>query len=592
MDAIIVVDEDQRIIMFNTDAEKMFVCRAQDVIQSSIYRLLPERYQDVYKAQMRLLSGRPLFAQEVSTLRALRGLRTTGEEFPTEIYVARAEMDSKQVLTVLVRDVTEPPKGGEALRRAEALSREQFLRLPVAVIVTRGPKRKNELVNLKFSELFGYTIEDVPDEAHWWALAFTDEVYRQAVRSEWQARVEKALSSRADVEPMEANVHCKDGSRKHIEFYFASVGDTSLVSFVDLTDRQRVEAALRESEERFRLVANAAPVMIWMSGPDKLRTYFNQPWLDFTGRSIDTEKGNGWMAGVHADDVKAFVDAYINAFEHRQSFEIEYRLRRHDGEYRWILDLGVPRFNRDGSIAGYIGSCLDVTERKRAQEVLSNVSSKLIEAHEEERTRIARELHDDVNQRIALLVAALERLQQDLPVSEKQTKQRIEEARAEISDLGSDIQALSHRLHSSKLEYLGLNVAASSFCRELSEQKGVEIAFHSEGVPKVLSQEIALCLFRVLQEALQNAVKHSGARQFEVQLGPLQNEICLTVHDAGSGFEVEEAVKGRGLGITSMRERLKLVGGRLSIDSSPKSGTTIQASVPFLATAKSARAAG
>src|SRR5262249_50485083 len=177
------------------------------------------------------------------------------------------------------------------------------------------------------------------------------------------------------------------------------------------------------------------------------------------------------------------------------------------------------------SFAGYIGSCNDVTERKQAEDALSGVSSRLIEAHEEERTRIARELHDDINQRVALLAANLERLKQGLPASEAQARHRLEEARAHVADLGNDIQALSHRLHSSKLEYLGVEVAASSFCRELSNQQGVEIDFHPEDIPKRLPPEIALCLFRVLQEALHNAVKHSGAKSFKVSLKGGPNEI-------------------------------------------------------------------
>jgi len=534
----------------------------------------------------------------IKQLLADGSVRDLQVDFRTKDGQIRAGVSSTELIEVngepcalsAIVDVTERLKAEEALKRSEEQNRQQLLRLPVAVLVTGSPEQNNLLVNLEFTELFGYTIEDVPDEAHWWALAYPDKAHREAVRKEWRAQVEKALRCQTDVEPMEANVHCKNGSSKYIEFHFASLGDTSLVSFVDLTDRQRAEAALRESEERFRLVANAAPVMIWTSDTDQLRTYFNQPWLDFTGRCIDAEKGNGWMESVHAEDLQACLDSYTSAFDRRQSFEMEYRLRRHDGEYRWIFDLGVPRFNRDGSFAGYIGSCIDVTERKRAEEALSSVSSRLIEAHEEERTRIARELHDDINQRIALLAANLERLMHDLPASLVLTKRRIEEARAEISDLGSDIQALSHRLHSSKLEYLGLEAAAFSFCKELSEQKGVDIGLHSERVPKRLPQEIALCLFRVLQEALQNAVKHSGAKQFEVQLRGTPNDIRLTVHDGGTGFNVEEAVTGRGLGISSMRERLKLVAGRLSIDSSPKSGTTVQASVPFSGAAMSAKA--
>jgi PAS domain S-box-containing protein len=148
--------------------------------------------------------------------------------------------------------------------------------------------------------------------------------------------------------------------------------------------------SIRESERRFRLVANRAPVMIWMSGPDKLCNYFNQTWLDFTGRSLEAELGNGWSEGIHPDDLKKCLDIYTHSFGLREPFRMEYRLRRHDAEYRWVLDIGVPRLSLDGSFAGYIGSCLDITDHKLAEKSLADVGRRLIEAHEEERTWIAR----------------------------------------------------------------------------------------------------------------------------------------------------------------------------------------------------------
>lgn len=345
--------------------------------------------------------------------------------------------------------------------------------------------------------------------------------------------------------------------------------------------RRKAEALLRESEGRFRLVANTAPVMIWMSGTDKLCTFFNQTWLEFTGRSLREQLGYGWAEGVHTEDLKTCLDTYTAAFDRRESFQMEYRLRRHDGEYLWIFDYGVPRFNADGSFAGYIGSASDITDRKLAEEALAGVSRKLIEAHEEERTWIARELHDDVNQRIALMTVNLESLKQNLPASEIQTRYRIEATCQQIGDLGSDIQALSHRLHSSKLEYLGLTTACDGFCRELSERQNVEIDFRSENVPKNLSKESSLCLFRVLQEALQNAVKHSGVQQFQVSLKGSSNEVELSVHDSGIGFDLDRTMVGHGLGLISMKERLKLVAGHLTIDAKPRCGTTVHARVPF-----------
>jgi len=342
---------------------------------------------------------------------------------------------------------------------------------------------------------------------------------------------------------------------------------------------KRAETQLRESEGRFRLVANTAPVMIWTAGTDRKCSYVNKTWLDFTGRPLEAELGDGWVEGVHPDDSNRCLQTYTEAFDRRESFELQYRARRKDGEYRWVLDDGVPRFNPDGAFAGYIGSCIDITERKLAEESLATIGRKLIEAHEAERTRIGRELHDDINQRLALLAISLDRWSHDASTNE--VTELVRHTRARITEIAQDVQGLSHRLHSSKLDYLGLATAAKSFCRELSEQTKVEIVFEHAGLPPTLSKEVSLCLFRVLQEGLQNAVKHSGVRSFTVNLQGTEKSIELTVADFGNGFEEQEAFTRHGLGMISMRERLQLVHGELSVKSQPGAGTTIRARVPL-----------
>jgi PAS domain S-box-containing protein len=342
---------------------------------------------------------------------------------------------------------------------------------------------------------------------------------------------------------------------------------------------RRAEAERRESEERFRLLANTAPVMIWTAGTDGKCSYVNKTWLDFTGRPLEAELGDGWKELIHPDDSSRRLETCTEAFQRRESFEMQYRVRRKNGEYRWVLDHGVPRFDPDGAFAGYIGCCIDITNRKLAEESLATIGRRLIEAHEAERTWIGRELHDDIDQRLALLAVELDQWSRNASTIE--ITERVRHTQAQIIEIAADVQGLSHRLHSSKLEYLGLATAAGSFCREFSEKNRVEIVFEHAGIPHDLSKEVSLCLFRVLQEGLRNAVKHSGVRSFAVHLHGKPESIELTVADLGHGFEEKEAFTRHGIGLISMRERLQLVHGELSLKSQPGAGTTIRARVPL-----------
>jgi PAS domain S-box-containing protein len=354
-----------------------------------------------------------------------------------------------------------------------------------------------------------------------------------------------------------------------------------IVLAVLVEEHKQAERVLRESEKRFRLMADSAPSLIWVSGTHKLRTFFNQRWLEFTGRSMEQEVGNGWVSGVHREDVEKCIGPYSAAFDARLKFEMEYRLRRNDGEYRWILDYGVPRFEPDENFCGYIGSCIDITERKALEESLHGLTGRLFSAQEEERSRIARDLHDDFSQRMVLLILELEELSQMPPVSESVQLGSVLKMLTDTRELATDLHALSHELHSSKLEHVGLISALNGLCREIGEKHQIEVLFLSGECPHTISKEVALCLFRVTQEALANVIKHSETKNARVELTSNEHGIQLRITDSGKGFVTGEQNPSPGIGMIGMRERLRLVGGRLFVRSEPLKGTEIVAEVPL-----------
>jgi signal transduction histidine kinase len=226
------------------------------------------------------------------------------------------------------------------------------------------------------------------------------------------------------------------------------------------------------------------------------------------------------------------------------------------------------------------GMVADITERKLADAALLDMSRKLVHIQEEERKRIARDLHDDINQRLALLAVQIEQLKEETPDSAGENKSRLSDIWTQIFEVSTEVQSISHQLHSKQLEYIGIVAAMRSFCTEFSSRHKVRVDFSHMDVRQVIPQEISLCLFRILQEALSNAAKYSGVKHFQVKLECQLSELRLRISDAGIGFDSHAATQA-GLGLLSMRERVRLVNGIISIDSKPRGGTRIQVRVPL-----------
>ena len=350
----------------------------------------------------------------------------------------------------------------------------------------------------------------------------------------------------------------------------------------DITERKRQETILRDSEERLRLAARAGKM-------------FAYEWDAATGVIVRSEESTNILGidqserltseqalgRIHPDDREKVAASMSTLTPEKPSLKVSYRILRPDDTQIWVEQNSLAHFDEQGRMLRTVGMVADITERKRAEAALFSARLKLIEAQEQERTRIARELHDDIGQRLALLTIELNQLHMNGNGLPAEVRDSLEELGKQSAEIASDTQSLSHELHSARLEYLGITAAMKGFCREFSEKQRVEIDFRSDDVPGSLPPDISLCLFRVLQEALHNSAKHSGARSFVVRLWGAPGEICLSIRDSGTGFDSEAVKESHGIGLISMEERLAIVNGNLYIDSHPNIGTTIYARVPI-----------
>ena len=508
--------------------------------------------------------------------------RKDGSTFPVEINLKHVELDRAYLVNV-VRDITERKRVEEALRqKSDQLAEAQRL----AGLGSWQWDARTDMATWS-EELYRFHGLDpnLPAPPYKdYASLFTAESWdrlQSAVKA-----LKTGTSYELDLEiigsePTTKWVIARGEPLRDMDGQIIGLRGT----VQDITERKLAAKALHESEEKLLLILESTAEAIYGSDCEGRCTFCNPACLRTLGyeradellgkdmhQLIHQTRADGTVfpveqcpifrttrtgQGVHVDD-----EVLWRA--NGTSFPAEY----------WCY----PQW-KGQEVVGTVVAFFDITARKLADAALASVSGKLIEAQEQERRRIARELHDDIGQRLALLSIELAQLRQS-SANPSEFRGRIDTLEAQTSEIAADVQSLSHELHSSRLQYLGLAAALGGFCKEFSAQQKVEVDFDSQDLPTSLAPDISLCFFRVLQEALHNAAKHSGVRFFEVRSWRALDEIHLTIRDAGVGFDLEATRANRGLGLISMQERLKLLNGTLSIESQLQHGTTIRASVP------------
>ncbi len=480
MDAIITVGEDQRIVLFNAAAERLFQCRAADVVGTPVERFIPERFRAAHRAHMIGFQHGGVSARQMGGPGNVSGLRTDGKEFPIEASISKVAVGGQTLCTVILRDITE---------------------------------------------------------------------------------------------------------------------------------RQRSEEAIREREARFRTMADSAPVMIWVADPTGSSSYLNRQWYEFTGLTEKTGIGTAWLEAIHPLDRMILTRAFRAAAGRPRLERLEYRLRRRDGEYRWALTSLLPLHDERGAVSGFIGSSIDITERKeaeqtlrrsaddlerqvaertaalsRSQERLRALTRELTRTEHQERRRIAGELHDYLAQ---LLVVARLKLAQIRPIVQDAPSHSVVGDMERILDEAlTYTRSLVAELYPQVLYHLGLP-AALRWLGEQMAHHALAVRTVATGVESLkLTDDVAINLFQSVRELLFNVVKHADCPEATVTLGtPGGSELVITVADRGRGFNpgrLEQTVgTTHNFGLFSIRERLESIGGRMTIESRAGGGTRVTLSLPL-----------
>lgn len=393
-----------------------------------------------------------------------------------------------------------------------------------------------------------------------------------------------------------------------------------MIIFNDVTARRMAEELARESDVRFQIMADHAPVLLWMAGTDARCYFFNQEWLKFTGRSMEQETGYGWAEGIHAEDFQLCVDTYMEAFNARQSFRMEYRMLRFDGEYRWILDTGISRYLKDGQFAGFIGSCVDITEIKEAeqrQDALFKTEQKARDAAErsfEEAKKVSRikdEFLATISHELRTPMSAIlgwsellkrgELMQSEINMALETIERNARSQNNLINDLLDVSRIITGKAVLNRETTLLYPIIQQSIegVSLSAEAKGIEITFLADSNVGPIDSD-PMRIQQILWNLLSNAVKFTSRNgKISVELKQHQAEAEITVTDTGEGIDPEflpyvfdrfrqadsslsRRQGGLGLGLSIVKHMVELHGGHVHVHSEGKgSGSVFTVTFPL-----------
>ena len=510
-------------------------------------------------------------------------------------------------------DIEELKLAQEELQKQTARLDGLFEQAPEAVAVLSADDRIVR-VNKEFTRMYGYEPEEVLQRS------INDLIIPESELAGSQ-EYSRLLNQGCRVE-VETVRRRKDGTEIYVSLLAISVGTTSGAQVVnyaiyrDITERKRAEERLRESEARFQAMADMAPVLIWMTGTDGFCNYFNKPWLEFTGRTMAQEVGTGWLEGVHPDDVQGCHDGFFPAYHARKPFRIEYRLRRADGEYRWVIESGIPRYTPGGEFAGYIGSNIDITELKRAEaerQRLHQVEADLAHINRvsmmgELAASLAHEIKQPISAALTDAKTCVRWLQRDTPdVAEGcQAALRMIHDATRAAEVIDRVRSL-YRRDTSERELLDVNEIIREMIILLHDKADPNsISIRTElasGLPQIKADRVQLQ--QVLMNLILNSIEAMKDRKGELSVASKRTDdgqLLISVSDSGVGLPSEKVdrifeaffttkAQGTGMGLSISRRIIESHGGSLWASANTERGATFQFTLPTDLAASSPSAA-
>lgn len=472
----------------------------------------------------------------------------------------------------------------EKLRRSEFLL-HRLLEIETVGILFFRPTGEIIRANQAFLRMTGHTQRDV-EAGRLNMGGLNPPEWKPTLRSDLEQ-----LKATGNTAPFEMEFRRIDDSRGWALCAARKLDEGEMVAFLlDISERKKIEQDLRSNQQQLELLANNVPELLWSTDATGMRSWCNSRWTEYTGQSLDETHSLGWLNVIHPEDREQSKEAFLNSLRSGEPWRHEHRLRRKDGEYRWFLVHVIPIRNASNQVTHWFGSVTDIHEQRLAMDArgrdleinqrdLQQTTAKLMQVQEDVARELARDLHDSVSQQLAVMGMDLAQVRAQLAESAPALTRSIAEVERQASALAEEVRLLSHRLHPSVLEDLGLAPALETLIRDFKRVHGIKIVLDVTGLTNQPSQLISMTVYRIAQEALQNVAKHAAAATVAVTVFESSGAIHLFVEDNGPGFD--RARIQPGLGLISMQERSHLVGGELHVDSSIGRGTAVHFVAPL-----------